>query len=197
MKKSEVAKILTYLMADYGEVVTPEKIDLWADQLKDVGAEEGWDTARLLAASHTYGKPRCPDFHKALAELRRSRDPEAMTAEAAFRLVMQLAETMGRTKSGEVKEIIKGVSSVAYEATIYIGFMRFCDCTSESEPFLLRDFKTVFEELESRKNSCQKISGILNLNAGPERKKLENPTLRVERIQKETLSNVLDMIIKK
>ena len=173
MKKSEVAKILTYLLADYGESVTPEKLELWSDQLQDVSLVEAWETARLLARSQVYGKPKVSDFHGVLDELRKAKDPEDISAEEAFRYIMNCAKSMGRSRTKEVYEDVGNLSQIARQALIRIGFLRFCENTISSEGFLLRDFKVAFEEAASRKNYSRKNLGFLNLNA-------ENETARIE-----------------
>lgn len=69
MNRQETAKVLAYLLADFGQPVSAEKLQVWHDQLRHRAYPEVMTAARVLMGRKMYGAPRISDLLNVLEDI--------------------------------------------------------------------------------------------------------------------------------
>lgn len=171
MTKQELAKIMSYLFADFDAQVKNEKLLVWFDQFKHVDNLAGWAAAKLLLTRKSYGLPKAQDF---AAALQRVVGGAETTGADAFDQAYGAAGRFGRYQ----KEVgLSSLPTLVRMAAERFGWEALCACES---PELQRgQFARVYESLDRRRREAATISPELKAEikaiAGGEAKALPGP----------------------
>lgn len=147
MTKAETAKILTYLLADFDQALTPAKVEVWHDQIQHLTFEMGMVAARVLMGRKMYGTPKVADFLDAVKEITRPERNE--TWGEAFDKWLRIARSYGYYRKAAAIERYKAECPQGYRA---LGTManEYFDLKTEELPTFRAQFRQRYEAIEQR-----------------------------------------------
>jgi len=159
MNKQEATELCGFILALWPNFAVTEKTSLvYAEMLKDVSLRDAMKAIRLIA--NTDQSQFAPPIAKIREAIRKLKRRNEKTVEEKFAALIRLAEKYG---VDEWEEVQKRMYPETLRAVKALSWRRFCFETVESLPFLLRDFKAVYESVQESvifEETASKISGL-------------------------------------
>lgn len=145
MNEREMHDVMTYVMADFDAIVTPEKRAVWLDQFNHVSFEQGMAAARLLISRKSFGIPKASDLHEVLSEILTG-NQTLLTWGEAWEFFVTIAREYGRNHLPIIMDKLETRSPII---TAALGSMakEFFTCQENEVPMLRAQFRQRYESL--------------------------------------------------
>lgn len=143
MNKNESLELCGLMLTLWPNFAVTETTNaVYAEMLKDVSLREAIKAIKLIAS--TDKSEFAPGIGKIREALRKLKRPNEKTVEEKFAALIKLAEKVGFDGWEQVKAKLHPETLRAVNA---ISWRRFCYDPIDAYPFLLRDFKAVYESV--------------------------------------------------
>jgi len=156
MNKSETAKVLSYILADYDAVISENLLNVWHDQFENVAYIDAMRGAKLLLSKKTFGRPKCADLHECLEAMNVKCSPEE-----AWGHVLKCAQSIGRYDQSKALRLLSSISPEIANAAepIYLEL-----CNSEQ-----KEWSTIRAHFWKILNATQSRSKVTELQKAQDR----------------------------
>lgn len=162
MKRSDMLKILSYIMADFDAAPSDEKVAVWYDQCKHLDPTFAMEAARALMRQKQFGIPKVSDYLEVVEHMTKPAG-DRLTVGEAWRLALDLSKRYGLERRSAAALEIKHLPRLV-ETIRQVGWKELCMTDEKGLPFLEKRFAEYFNDMKERDEKDTRAQGLIGVD---------------------------------